>query len=132
MPDRKVNVRRILENGMMRRGGHLTVAYEQQSLLTIRSMVKAGIGAAVLNWPSMSDLWFSGDLDARQIVNPGLSRTVCLARPKTRPLSVAATAAYDIVRNTIIDEADNGTWRGAVVLGDTTIAATAGDHRNII
>ncbi len=132
MPNRKVNVRRILENGMMRLGGHLKVAYEQQSLLTIRSMVKAGIGATVLNWPSMSDLWVSGDLDARQIVNPGLSRTVCLARPKMRPLSTAAAAAYDIVRKTIIDEANNGNWRGGIVLGEAGNAETAGDHHNFV
>ena len=132
IPNRKVNVRRILENAMIRRGGNLTVAYEQQSLLTIRSMVKAGIGAAVLNWPSMSDFWFSGDLDARQIVNPGLSRTICLARPKTRPLSAAAAAAYDIIRNTVIGEVTNGTWRGGVVLDDTQPAELADAHRDFV
>lgn len=118
MPNRKVNVRRALENSMMKIGGQLTVAYEQQSLLTIRSMVKAGIGSTVLNWPSMADLWFSGDLDARRIVNPGLSRTVCLAVPTNRPLSSAATAAYDIVRQTLIAEVKEGNWRGGVMLKD--------------
>lgn len=112
MPNRKVHVRRNLENTMIKIGGHLTVKYEQQSLLTIRSMVKAGIGSTVLNWPSMSDLWFSGNLDARRIINPGLSRTVCLAVPNNRPLSTIAAAAYDIVRQTIVDEVETGNWRG--------------------
>ena len=132
MPNRKVNVRRILDNGMMRLGGHLTVAYEQQSLLTIRSMVKAGIGATVLNWPSMSDLWFSGDLDARQIVNPGLSRTVCLVRPKARPLSASAAAAYDIVRKTILRETEEGNWRGGMVLSEALDPEAAENHRNFV
>ena len=109
-------MRRNLENTMIKIGGHLTVSYEQQSLLTIRSMVKAGIGATVMNWPSMSDLWFAGVLDARRIVNPSLSRTVCLAVPNGRPLSTIASAAYDIVRTTLINEVQNGNWRGGILV----------------
>lgn len=116
MPNRKVHVRRNLENTMMKIGGQLNVRYEQQSLLTIRSLVKAGIGATVMNWPSMSDLWFSGDLDARKIVRPGLSRTVCLAVPNSRPLSNAAAAAYNIVRQTMVNEAENGNWKSGKIL----------------
>jgi LysR family transcriptional regulator, nitrogen assimilation regulatory protein len=119
MPNRKVHVRRNLENTMIKIGGRLSVFYEQQSLLTIRSMVKAGIGSTVMNWPSMADLWYSGDLDARRITNPGLSRTVCLAIPSTRPLSTVAAAAYDIVRQTIAREVEAGDWRDARILSET-------------
>ena len=115
MPNRKVNVRRNLETAMIKLNGQLNIQYEQQSLLTIRSMVKAGIGATVLNWPSMSDLWFSGDIDARRIVNPRLSRVVCLAIPNSRPLSKAAAVAYDIVRNIMVGEVEQGNWRGGQV-----------------
>ncbi len=116
MPDRKVNVRRGLENAMIKIGGKLNVRYEQQSLLTIRSMVRAGIGATVMNWPSLSDLWYSGELDARIIVNPGLSRAVCLAVPNARPLSSSAAATYDIVKRVMETEIENGNWRGGQIV----------------
>jgi len=132
MPNRKVNVRRMLENGMIRIGGHLIVTYEQQSLLTIRSMVKAGIGSTVMNWPSLSDMWFSGDLDARRIINPGLSRTVCLAVPNSRPLTATAAAAYNIVRQTMVDEVQNGEWRGAILLDGADAAVAEEGHPNSI
>jgi LysR family transcriptional regulator, nitrogen assimilation regulatory protein len=128
VPNRKVNVRRMLENGMIRIGGHLTVAYEQQSLLTIRSMVKAGIGSAVMNWPSLSDMWVSGDIDGRRITNPGLSRTVCLGVANSRPLTATANAAYGIVRRTMIDEVKNGEWRGAVILDGAGAAVAVEGH----
>ncbi len=116
MPNRKVHVRRNLENAMLAKGGSVTVRYEQQSLLTIRSMVRAGIGATVLNWPSMSDLWYSGEVDGRKISNPSLSRTVCLAIPNTRPLSKSAKAVYDIVRQTLLNEVNKGNWKSGQVV----------------
>jgi LysR family nitrogen assimilation transcriptional regulator len=128
MPNRKVHVRRNLENTMLKIGGRLNVCYEQQSLLTIRSMVKTGIGATVMNWPSMSDLWFSGDLDGRRIVNPGLSRTICLAVPNSRPLSAVATAAYGIVRQTMVSEVENGNWKGGRLLETSEKDALAGEQ----
>jgi LysR family nitrogen assimilation transcriptional regulator len=120
MPNRKVNVRRNLETAMIKLNGQLNIRYEQQSLLTIRSMVKAGIGATVLNWPSMSDLWFSGDIDARKIVNPRVSRMVCLAIPNSRPLSRAAAVVYDIVRKILVGEVEQGNCRGGQIRSGTT------------
>ena len=116
MPNRQVHVRRNLENTLIKIGVTLNVRYEQQSLLTIRSMVQAGIGATVMNWPSMSDLWYSGAVNARRIINPSLSRTVCLATPNNRPLTKAAAAAYDVVRKVMILEVIAGNWRGAQVV----------------
>ncbi len=116
MPNRKVDVRRNLENAMIKIGCQPRVRYEQQSLLTIRSMVRAGVGAAVLNWPAMADLWAAGDLDARRIVKPDLTRTVCLATPNSRPLSKAAIAVYDIVRHVMSAEVESGNWRGGHIV----------------
>ncbi|WP_282046826.1 LysR family transcriptional regulator [Roseibium album] len=123
MPNRKVHVRRNLENMMIKIGGRLNICYEQQSLLTIRSMVKAGIGATVMNWPSMSDLWFSGDVDARRICKPGLSRTVCLAVPNFRQLSNSAQVTYEIVRKILASEVANGNWKSGKILENRTINA---------
>lgn len=115
MPERKVHVRRIVEEALMQTGRTLTVSYEQQSLLTIRSMVCAGVGSTVLHWPSMADIWESGNLDARPIVNPALSRTVALAIPTLRPLTSASRTVYNIIRQIIISDVTEGRWRGRLV-----------------
>ncbi|WP_169054355.1 LysR family transcriptional regulator [Nitratireductor sp. XY-223] len=128
MPNRRVHVRRNLENMMIKAGRQLNIRFEQQSLLTIRSMVSAGLGATVMNWPSMADLWHTGDLDARKIINPGLTRTVCLAVPNSRPLSRAAKAAYDIVRDVMVRDVETGDWRGGVIVesGNATMLEETG------
>ncbi|MEX3010453.1 LysR family transcriptional regulator [Hoeflea sp. TYP-13] len=116
MPNRKVHVRRSLEEAFMQTGRNLEISYEQQSLLTIRSMVRAGVGSTVLNWPAMADVWETGDVDARRIVNPTLSRIVSLAVPTTRPLTSASRAVYEIVQQVLIDEVSNGNWKGQLVV----------------
>ncbi|KIC20364.1 LysR substrate-binding domain-containing protein [Leisingera sp. ANG-Vp] len=115
MPNRQVHVRRALEEAMMETGRQLRVRYEQQSLLTIRGMVLAGVGATVLNWPSMADLLSAGEVDARRIINPNLSRNVSLAIPKIRPLTPVSQAVYDVVREVLAAEVRNGNWKGEVI-----------------
>ena len=115
MPNRKVHVRRSLEEAFLQIGRKLTVSYEQQSLLTIRSMVRAGVGSTVLNWPAMADVWETGDVDARRIVNPSLSRIISLAVPSMRPLTSASRAVYEIVQQTLIAEVTEGNWKGQLI-----------------
>lgn len=115
MPGRKVHVRRIVEEALMQIGRKLNVSYEQQSLLTIRSMVCAGVGSTVMNWPSMADIWESGSLDARNIISPSLSRTVSLGIPTLRPLTSASRTVYDIIRQILMSEVSEGRWRGQLV-----------------
>ncbi|WP_127115863.1 LysR substrate-binding domain-containing protein [Shimia sediminis] len=115
MPNRRVHVRRALEDAMLETGKSLKVRYEQQSLLTIRGMVMAGVGATVLNWPSMADILVMGEIDARRIVDPKLSRNVSLAVPKIRPLTPVSQAVYNVVRDVLILEVRKGHWKGEVI-----------------
>lgn len=116
MPNRKVHVRRSLEQAILKTGRKLNVCYEQQSLLTIRSMVRSGVGSTVLNWPSMADVWETGDVDARRIINPNLSRIVSLAIPTMRPLTAASRAVYEVVQQILVDEVTNGNWKGELIV----------------
>ncbi|MEP4038024.1 MULTISPECIES: LysR family transcriptional regulator [unclassified Pseudophaeobacter] len=115
MPNRQVHVRRALEEAMIEKGHAPTIRYEQQSLLTIRSMVLAGIGATVLNWPSMADLLPGGDIDARRIIDPNLSRNISLATSRLRPQTPVAAAVYEVVRNVLVSEVQNGNWKGEII-----------------
>lgn len=118
MPNRKVHIRRTLEEAMMKKGKKLVVRYEQQSLQTIRGMVREGVGATVLNWPSMADLMENGEINARRIIDPRLSRNVSLGVPNIRPLTFVSQAVYDVVRTVLVTEVKNGNWKGDVVEKD--------------
>ncbi len=115
MPGRVVHLRRYMEDMANRYGHKLNVRYEQQSLLTILSLVRAGVGSVVIGWPAIQSLWESGDIDAHRIVEPQLSRIVSLAVPNNRPLSLAAKATYDTLHDLLVEEVTAGNWKGRVL-----------------
>lgn len=115
MPGRMVHLRRYLEDAAGRNGLKLKVRYEQQSLLTILSLVRAGVGSVVIGWPAIQSLWELGELDAHRIIEPNLSRVVSLAVPNHRPLSPAARVTYDTLRDLLVEEVKAGNWKGRVL-----------------
>jgi len=115
MPDRMVHLRRMVEEAAIRSGLTLKVRYEQQSLLTILSLVRAGLGSAVIAWPAIHALWEEGCIDARKVVEPDLSRVISLAIPANRPLSNAARVTYDTLHEIVCEEVESRNWRGVLV-----------------
>lgn len=115
MPDRLVHLRRLVEEAASRSGHALNVRYEQQSLLTILSLVRAGLGSVVIGWPAIHALWEEGAIDARRVVKPELSRIISLAVPSNRPLSDAARVTYDTLYELLCEEVENGNWKGGMV-----------------
>ena len=115
MPGRSVHLRRYLEEMASRNQLTLKIRYEQQSLLTILSLVRAGVGSVVIGWPAIQSLWESGDIDAHRIIEPELSRIVSLAVPNHRPLSPAAKVTYNTLNNLLIEEVVTGNWKGKVL-----------------
>ena len=115
MPSRTVHLRRHVETVVARAGRTLHVRYEQQSLLTILSLVQAGVGSAIISWPAIHTLWQDGKVDARRIIRPKISRVISLARPSNRPPSRAAEVTYDCLKTLLIEEVKTETWKGSLV-----------------
>lgn len=115
MPGRTVHLRRYVEEVASRHRLKLKVRYEQQSLLTILSLVRAGVGSVVIGWPAIQSLWESGEIDAHRIIEPELTRIVSMAIPSNRPLSPAAKATYEMLHNLLIEEVAAGNWKGTVL-----------------
>ena len=115
MPDRRVHLRRMVEESASRNGLKLKVRYEQQSLLTILSLVRAGLGSVVIGWPAIQSMWEDGTIDARRIVEPELTRIISLAIPSSRPLSNAAKITYDMLYELLREEVEAGNWKGVLL-----------------
>lgn len=73
------------------------MAYEVRSIAAIKGLVLRGEAASILPLASVIDEVAAGQLDARPIVEPALSRTLFLAWPQRRgPLRHEAALVNEI------------------------------------
>ncbi|MEM7428523.1 MAG: LysR family transcriptional regulator [Pseudomonadota bacterium] len=115
MPARSVHLRHHVEAAFARQGRALNVLYEQQSLGTILSLVTAGVGSVVINWPAVHELWADGKLDVRRVVKPEITRTFSLVAPGAKPMFTAARATYDVLREVVVEQVELSHWKGRLV-----------------
>jgi DNA-binding transcriptional LysR family regulator len=114
-------VRRVEKNyplvsvSMIDGTGQITPRYEQQSLLTILSLVRFALASSVLNWLAVRNLWEAGIVNVRRIVKPDLVRVISIAVPANRPLTVAAQAVYEILQELVVCSVEKGDWKGRII-----------------
>jgi LysR family nitrogen assimilation transcriptional regulator len=112
LPPRSFHTRRVIDDAALRSHLTLNIAYEQRSITTIMSMVRAGLAATITNSPAVEQFWAPGAVAARRIVRPELARVISLARPSKRTLTAAAKAVYEVVRRLAIETVKSGRWQG--------------------
>ncbi|HET7096561.1 MAG TPA: LysR family transcriptional regulator [Casimicrobiaceae bacterium] len=111
LPPRSFHIRRTIDDVARVAHCSLDIAYEQRSVTTIMSLVRAGLAGTITNSPSVYQFW-TGEIVARCVVHPEITRTISLAWPRRRTLSVAARAAYDVVKQCALDAVKEDRWRG--------------------
>ncbi len=100
LPGRPHGVREEVERAAILRGRQPRVAVEVDALDQIKALVAAGTGYTVLSHRCARHGPMAGNLTALPIVNPAIERTISLAHPNDRPLSIAAKA----VRRVLLDQ----------------------------
>lgn len=116
LPPRSFHTRRIIDDAAKSSRITLKITYEQQSVATIMSLVRDGLGATITNSPAVHQLfWPPGTVSMRRIVRPEINRTISLARHSARPLSLAAQAVYDLTRRFAVEAVNDGRWQGELV-----------------
>jgi LysR family transcriptional regulator, nitrogen assimilation regulatory protein len=115
MGPRSMHMRRYVERMAGECGVALHVRYEQHTIGTITSVVRAGLASTISNWPSAIDSFPVGTVTLQKIVSPELQRVIAIAHPVGRPLRQPAKAAYDIVKRLLIERVKDGRWRGALL-----------------
>lgn len=114
---RTMHLRRYLEQQAAAAGLTLNLAHEQRSAGTIAGFVRAGLGAAITNWPTMREFSAGGPLIAQRIVQPELRRSIAIGHAAARPLNRAARATYDVLRRLLLARVHDGRWRGEAIVG---------------
>jgi len=112
LPPRSFHTRRVIDHAAVVTHRRLNIVYEQQSVTTIMSLVRAGLGATITSSLAVEQFWVPGNVSARRIVRPGITRTISLAWPARRPLSAAARAVYDVVKRFAVAAVTEGRWWG--------------------
>ncbi len=115
LPPRSFHTRRVIDAVAQAAQLRLNVAYEQRSTTTIMSLVRDGLGATITSSHAILQFWPPGSVSARRIVRPNIARTMSLARPSRRALSLAAQAVYDVVKRVAIEAVKNGHWQGRLL-----------------
>ena len=109
---RNSHLRMYLEHMAATQGVALNVVHEQQSMGVITAFVRAGLGATLANWPSLSDYMTPQFVLVQRIVDPPLGRRISIGYPVNRPLNHAAMATYRIVKRLLLARLSGGRWRG--------------------
>ena len=84
MPEEGDTVRTAVAQGGARHEAGLAIAYEVRSISAMKNLVGRGAASAVLPYFAVIDEVRDGKLDARQIIEPSIRRTLYLATSSQR------------------------------------------------
>lgn len=115
LPGQENTTRRIVERAFLKAGQTLNLLAEVDAPWTAKSMVSAGLGAAILSRSALYPESASGDLRAQRIIRPSLRRTLNLCTLRIEPLGRAAELVRDILDQLVRDMVRGGTWQGAAL-----------------
>jgi LysR family transcriptional regulator, nitrogen assimilation regulatory protein len=108
LPSRTHTIRTLTEQLLRQHDLELRVVAELENARPLIDAVGVGIGATVMPRPAAESL-FGGDRFAlRRIVEPSVSVSFALATPEDQPLSAAAEAVVELLRETIQPREDDG------------------------
>ncbi|NIR31439.1 MAG: LysR family transcriptional regulator [Gammaproteobacteria bacterium] len=93
-------------------GMQLKIGFEIDALPAIKELVEDGVGASILPFASVHREVSAGRMNARQIVNPRMSRTLVCATSTQRPLSLAARVVIGELKSVVHSLVEEGTWKG--------------------
>jgi LysR family nitrogen assimilation transcriptional regulator len=117
LPGPANTTRRIVERAFLKAGQPLKLLAEVDAPWTAKSMVSAGLGAAILSRSALYPESGSAGLCVQRIIRPSLSRALNLCTLRSEPLGRAAALVRDILDQLVRDMVRNGRWQGAALGG---------------
>jgi LysR family transcriptional regulator, nitrogen assimilation regulatory protein len=88
----------------------LNVAFEIDSVQTMKELVERSIGFTVLPFGAVQAEVSEGRLSASRVVQPDLSRTLCVVYSRRRPSSKAFTTLHQLIRKLVAERLSDKTW----------------------
>jgi LysR family nitrogen assimilation transcriptional regulator len=113
LPGPANTTRRIVEQAFAREGARLDLLAEMDAPWTVRAMVAAGMGAAIMSRAALHPDTEAAGLRFRRIVRPSLTRALNLCTPRNEALGRAAVLVLEQLEQVVRDLLRNGVWLGA-------------------
>ena len=123
LPSPAHGLRRMLDHAARQVGVKLSAEIEIDSYRNIKSLVAYGAGHSILPFHAVAKEAAAGEISIRHFAAPHLWREAYLVNLNTRPLTRAAQAIADLLRDTVTDMLADGSW---ALDGLGTVATEAG------
>ena len=105
-------LRRLLEDTARSHGVKLAIAYEVDSLPTVKTLVRSGEASAVLSAGAVAQEVADGVLKALRIVRPALVRSVSLVVPAMLDMTPARAELIRLIGELATELSGSGQWPG--------------------
>jgi len=101
LPGRQHGLRDTIDRLAREHRLSLRVQVEIDALSQMTRLVRHGVGYTILPLPALADEIARGELEARPIVEPRISRTIYVAKASDRPQSPAVAATIRIIEDCV-------------------------------
>jgi len=113
LPGTPNTTRQLIERVFRERNLELQIAAELDSLSTIASVVKKGLGSTITSLSAIMAELSVGQLEAWSLEGAPISRTINLCTYDIVALSVPAGCVAELIPMVVCELLDSGQWRGA-------------------
>jgi LysR family transcriptional regulator, nitrogen assimilation regulatory protein len=110
LPTRTHTLRNLMEQTLSRAGLELKVLIEMEHSRPLRDAVALGLGVTVLPRPAAEARFHGNEFSLRRITDPELTAGFALATPDHEPMSAAADAVVQTLREMLLGP--EGPWTG--------------------
>jgi LysR family nitrogen assimilation transcriptional regulator len=115
LPSVLSTTRQLVEASFAKASLLLNVLADVDATSTMKNLVQAGLGAAILSRAALSSEQ-DFNLNVRRIVRPTLKRGLCLCTSRTAALTRGAQLVIEIIQDTARQLIRGGVWRNVVEL----------------
>jgi DNA-binding transcriptional LysR family regulator len=115
LPGPANTTRQIVEHALAKAGQPLRLLAEVDAPWTTKSMVAAGLGAAILSRSALYPESGTPGLRVRRIVRPSLTRALNLCTSQSETLGRATTLVLETLEQVVRDLVRQGIWQGAAL-----------------
>lgn len=112
LPSRPHGLRILIDTVAARVHMPLKIEYEVESASATLELVESGVSYTIQPYASVYRRVEAGQLSARRIIEPLVTRTLVLATSTQKPLSLATRAVLDNIKQEVKSLVNSGKWLG--------------------
>lgn len=118
VPAKEHGLRIAIDRAALQADVDLNVKVEIDSFASMKKAVAQGLGHTILSWAAVAEEIERGELVARRIVQPKVSRSVVYAVRDEHLVNRAQTAVNQLVKQEIAQLVNSGRWRADLRIQD--------------